>query len=72
MYSKWIVKDWRNIVIKNAIKQNEYIIIFFKIIIEMFKSYRNIKLCTQIVTLRFCKIVIKNAIKQNEYIIKLF
>jgi len=40
MYSKCILKDWRNIVIKNGLKQNEYIIFLLCDFIEKFKSYR--------------------------------
>jgi hypothetical protein len=58
------------IVVKNHTKENEYIIYFFEEYIEKFKSYRNIKLCTQIVTLRFCKIVVnyKNVLKMLKFI----
>jgi hypothetical protein len=43
--------------------------LFLQEYIEKFESYRNIKLCTQMVTLKFCKIVIKNDNEWNEYII---
>ena len=46
------------IVVKNDTKENEYIIYFFEEYIEKFKSYRNIKLCTQIVPLK---------VSQNSY-----
>ena len=35
--------------------------LFFQEYIEKFKSYKNKRLCTQNIFLRFCKIVIKNA-----------
>jgi len=62
MYSNVFLKICK-IVIKNDVKQNEYIIYFFQEYIEKFKSYRIIKLCTQNIFLKICKIVIKNDVK---------
>ena len=41
MYSKYILKDLRNIVIKNDNEWNEYIINLFQEYFENVKSYRN-------------------------------
>jgi hypothetical protein len=60
MYSKCIL-NVGEIVIKNGLKQNEYIIFLLCDFIEKFKSYRNKRLCTQNLFSKFRKIVIKNA-----------